>query len=174
MKVRDKLLSTASGLFHRQGYNATGINQIIDEAGIAKGSFYYHFKSKEELCMAFLNARHEYWLDRLKQFVGYDQTKQSVVLAFDFLLKMNEEEHFRGCSFLNILSEIDDSQPEVLKIIQNHKSNLREYLLTLLEKPELAHHVYLIFEGALIESQLFKNQWPVMEGRKIVESLISE
>lgn len=46
---RDELIEIASKLFYQQGYQATGIKQIIDEAGIAKGTFYSHFKSKEEL-----------------------------------------------------------------------------------------------------------------------------
>jgi len=44
--VRDKIVSVAGRLFYEQGYNNTGINQVIDEAGIAKASLYNHFNSK--------------------------------------------------------------------------------------------------------------------------------
>jgi len=175
LKVRDKILSTATELFQSQGYNSTGINQIIDEARIAKGSFYYNFKSKEELCVTFLSNRHEYWMEKLKQYIKRDATSQKPVLtAFDFLFIMNKKEKFRGCSFLNILSEISSDNMTILTVIQGHKRDLRNYLSALLDKQQLSDHVYLLFEGALIESQLFKNQWPVEKAKKIVESLINE
>lgn len=43
------ILETAAQPFYRQGYQATSINQIIAEAGVAKGSFYAHFPSKDDL-----------------------------------------------------------------------------------------------------------------------------
>lgn len=50
--TREKILKTASSLFQKQGYNATGLNQIIKESGAPKGSLYYHFPNgKEELAL---------------------------------------------------------------------------------------------------------------------------
>ena len=54
---RDELVGIASDLFYEQGYGATGVKQIIDTAGIAKGTFYSHFTSKEELGLAWLKKR---------------------------------------------------------------------------------------------------------------------
>ena len=45
-EVRNRIIETASDLFYRNGYNSTGINQIIAEAGIAKATLYNHFKSE--------------------------------------------------------------------------------------------------------------------------------
>ena len=51
---RERLLDTASKLFHNQGYNNTGINQIISESKVSKSQLLCLFlKSKEGLCMAF-------------------------------------------------------------------------------------------------------------------------
>ncbi|MBL4643684.1 MAG: TetR/AcrR family transcriptional regulator, partial [Flavobacteriaceae bacterium] len=41
--VKDRIIETASDLFYNAGYNQTGINQIIAEAGVAKASMYQHF-----------------------------------------------------------------------------------------------------------------------------------
>jgi AcrR family transcriptional regulator len=173
MSPKERILETAFLLFHRQGYNSTGINQIISESKVAKASFYQHFKSKNELCVAFLNKRHDYWFDQLKKSVLKCKTNTSTILsAFDFLVHMNETENFRGCSFLNILSEIQPDDVEILGAIQSHKEGLRCYFKNFLNDT-LSDHVYLLFESAIIESQLFRNQWPVIKAKSIVKSLIS-
>ncbi|MBL7881826.1 MAG: helix-turn-helix transcriptional regulator, partial [Chryseobacterium gambrini] len=51
---KERIIETTFELFAKQGYNSTGINQIIAEAKVAKASFYQYFKSKEELCVEFL------------------------------------------------------------------------------------------------------------------------
>lgn len=65
---RERLLEAATILFHRQGYNNTGVNQIITESKVSKASFYDHFKSKDELCIAFLEKRYEYWASQWELF----------------------------------------------------------------------------------------------------------
>jgi hypothetical protein len=57
----------------KAGYNSTGINQIIADAGVAKASFYLHFKSKEDLCVEFLNVRHQYWFSELNTFLSKEK-----------------------------------------------------------------------------------------------------
>jgi AcrR family transcriptional regulator len=47
--VRERVLDAAVDLFARQGYDATSVNQVIAQAGVAKGGFYHHFASKEAL-----------------------------------------------------------------------------------------------------------------------------
>lgn len=53
---RERLIQTAAALVHQQGWTATGINQILSDAGIPKGSFYYYFRSKEALGSAILKS----------------------------------------------------------------------------------------------------------------------
>lgn len=53
MNTRDKILATAAFLFQKNGYHATGLNEIIKESGTPKGSLYYYFPNgKEELLAA--------------------------------------------------------------------------------------------------------------------------
>jgi AcrR family transcriptional regulator len=53
-QTRARLVRAASGLFARQGVDNTRINEITDEADVGFGSFYNHFKSKEEIVEAVL------------------------------------------------------------------------------------------------------------------------
>ncbi len=47
--VRERILAAAVDLFAEQGYDATSVAQVIARAGVAKGGFYHHFASKQEL-----------------------------------------------------------------------------------------------------------------------------
>jgi len=46
---KNEILDVAQNLFYTQGFDKTSINQIINQIGIAKGTFYHYFKSKYEL-----------------------------------------------------------------------------------------------------------------------------
>ena len=53
--TRERILEAAEHQFHRHGYHATGLDRIIADAGVTKGNFYYHFKSKDELLLVMLD-----------------------------------------------------------------------------------------------------------------------
>lgn len=171
-RPKERILETASLLFHKQGYNSTGINQIIEEAEVAKASLYQHFKSKEELCVGFLNWRHTYWFKELLEFSANKiSVREKIIAAFDFLIYMNAKENFRGCSFLNILSEIQPDNQEILEVIQAHKSDLRDYFLQLLGDKETSELIYMLFESSIIESQLFRSNELIERAKKIIQTL---
>ena len=54
MIAKDRILEAATELFYRRGVNATGIDLIISEAGIAKATLYNNFESKEVLVAKYL------------------------------------------------------------------------------------------------------------------------
>lgn len=170
---KERILETASILFHQQGFNSTGINQVIAEAKVAKASFYQHYKSKDELCVAYLNARHDYWFSAFQAYLSKSKgAKNRVVAAFDFLIHMNEKENFRGCAFLNILSEIAKEQEAILAVIQSHKRDLSTHFEKELGDELLSAHIYLLFESAIVESQLFKSNAAILKLKKIINTLI--
>lgn len=170
---KERIMDVTFGLFANQGYNSTGINQIISEAKVAKASFYQHFKSKEDLCVAFLNARHTYWFGELNNFINDKKgVKSKVLSSFDFLIHMNSKENFRGCSFLNILSEIPVDNIKILTVIQEHKKELRNFFSDLIKDNSVSDHAYMLFESSIIETQMFKSNELIEKSKKIVSSLI--
>jgi len=55
---RSKILSSGLAVFHKHGFHGSGIQEILDHAGVPKGSFCNHFKSKAALCLEVLDC---YW-----------------------------------------------------------------------------------------------------------------
>jgi AcrR family transcriptional regulator len=181
---RDELIEIASSLFYKQGYGATGIKQIIDTAGIAKGTFYSHFESKEEVGLAWLRTRHTAWNAWLNAEQEKSKTPKGQILAlFDFLEDWMMESEFRGCAFLNSLGELPNPDNPMRKEIVAHKSGLHEAIQGLATQHFSAKSrtfgnqkgtaIFLLFEGALVETQNFRNPWPIKAARKEVMSLLS-
>src|SRR5437899_2775144 len=54
---RERILQSARSLFYEVGYQATSVDDILKQCGVAKSNFYYHFRSKEELAFAVLEAQ---------------------------------------------------------------------------------------------------------------------
>src|ERR1700720_283957 len=60
--LREKILETASDLFYRLGVRAVGVALVVEKAGVAKTSLYRHFRTKDDLIVAFLQRMdEEFW-----------------------------------------------------------------------------------------------------------------
>ncbi len=55
--TRDRIVEAADRLFYRQGYEHTSFSDIADAVQISRGNFYHHFKTKDEILDAVINAR---------------------------------------------------------------------------------------------------------------------
>lgn len=181
--VRQQILDTAARLFYEQGYNNTGINQIIAEAGIAKASLYQHFASKEELCMAYLEHQATHWLQAMTTFLqGAAPGAGKVERLFDFLEHWLMEVAFRGCTFQNIVSEVTPAEKRIFGEAQRIKHMLRLFLQRIVardpdapdpEEQRLGDQLTILFEGAMIESQIAQELWPVRTARELALQLAS-
>lgn len=61
---RNEILDTAEILFSERGYANCSVNEILNRIGIAKGTFYYYFKSKEELLDAIIKRGADVMISR--------------------------------------------------------------------------------------------------------------
>jgi len=166
---KGRVLKAATLLFHQHGYNSTGINAIIEEAKVAKASFYDHYKTKEDLGVEYLKARHNYWFMGLRELVEKKRTvKERIIAAFTYIIVMNDKEGFRGCAFLNMLSELPEPKGKIYDVIHQHKLELQEFFKALVNDNGRAFMLYMLFEAGLTESQVYQNSDCV---NKIIELL---
>jgi AcrR family transcriptional regulator len=172
-----RILRTAARLFYQQGYHATGVNQIIAEAGVAKATFYAHYPSKESLGAAWLTQQHEAWSSWLNERVSsIADPRQRLATLFDLLEVWLRNNDFRGCPFHNTNAEQPNPPAAIRAIIQQHLAFLRDYLGGLVrsalpgrieaDRHALAAHV--LFCGAMVEAQSFHDPWPVRAAAQTV------
>lgn len=67
---RWQLIQAATELFSEQGYEKTSVNDIIQKIGVAKGTFYHYFKSKEEIADAVIQAQIEESIPLFQEIAG--------------------------------------------------------------------------------------------------------
>lgn len=128
--ARQRILQAAHDLFYREGIRATGIDKVIACAGVTKVTFYRHFPSKHDLILAFLELRHHEWMAWFKDSIQrHGGDLKAIVSAMKEWFHMPT---FRGCAFLNSVSEIGGELPEVLVLTQQHKDELVEFIAGLL------------------------------------------
>jgi AcrR family transcriptional regulator len=184
-KLHEHIISSAGDLFYSQGYNSTGVNEIITKCDIAKATLYSHFKSKEDICVAYLNQRHSAFMGRLRSYVDErNESKTRLLAIFDLLRDMYLEENFQGCWGLKTLGELSPDQTTILSVIQRQKKELLLYLgeivgdtisnLSKAETEKISGGLYLLYESAVTESHLFKNDWPIFMAKSIAPSLFKD
>ena len=153
---RERILDTAYDLFSRHGTRGVGVDRIIAEAGTAKMTLYRNFASKDELIMAFLEAREQRWtygwvkaeLERRT-----DDPRERLLAIFDVFGEWFATPEFEGCSFINVMIEGDE--PGRAASIE-HLANIREFLKG------------LAAEAGIDDVDGFARQWHILMKGSIV------
>ncbi|MCI9888023.1 TetR/AcrR family transcriptional regulator [Micrococcales bacterium 31B] len=160
---------------------ATGIDAITAEAGVAKMSLYNNFSSKDELISAYIEARHEEWLDLYRDRAEATSTPSERVLAvFDAYADhaSHEYEHgFRGCGLLNAAAELPVGSAG-RDAVRRHKEQVEQILLDALveagatDPAGTAEHFSFLLEGAMCRAGLEGSPARVLAARRLAASLL--
>ena len=173
--VYNDVIKTASRLFYKQGYNATGINQIIDEGKISKAAMYANFSTKEDILKAYLEKTGVETNQALRDVADKHKSPRDKALAiFDFLRLLMQQKDYYGCNFLNIVSEIPVENDRIRAVIKAQKDGIRDLfkeILTPAKKERLADELYLRFEAALIGQKVHVDTWPVEKAKAMAAKL---
>lgn len=173
--ARDAIINTASRLFYKQGYSNTGINQIIEEAGVAKSTLYQRFRSKEDLLLAYLEHTGSSTTRSLTHAAESATTPKEKLLAiFNYLEELTASPDFYGCHFLNMVYELPEGEERARQQIKKQKDAVRD-LFAIILKPihqeHLADEIYTLFEGALIAHKIHHNTWPITSAKNAISRL---
>lgn len=166
--VREKLVQAGLDQFHRAGFNGSSVEDITDTAGVPKGSFYNHFKSKEDLAVEVVEQyvkEYETLLATLR-----DTAVPPVKRLKRYFTAMSEtfleSGHKRGCLLGNFSSEMaDHSEPVRLRLETAFDEWIKLIAIVVKEaqeagevdskvKPDqLAGVLLSAFEGALLRAR---------------------
>ena len=159
--ARERILDTAYELFSRHGTRAVGVDRIIAECGIAKMTLYRNFASKDALILAFLECRDERWTREWLQAEALRRgasPAERLLAIFDTFDGWFARDDFEGCSFINVMLEIDDCDDPVRQATVRHLADIRTFVAGLAE------------EAGIADPDAFARQWHILMKGSIVSA----
>jgi AcrR family transcriptional regulator len=184
--TRQRIIETAWDLFYRQGYNATGISQIIDNAGITRPTLYNYFDSKEALCVAYIEERNRQEHTGLQSMVDdINDPKKKFVGIMKAVRERMIATHLRGCGFMNIATEIPDPDSPIRKAAQSFNDALMQLIANTVREVKagdpalkglnvnrVAQTYMVILSGGIVAAAEYNDPWPLDRAVDQVKALI--
>lgn len=162
---KTKLLDAMIRVVRAKGYNATRVEDVCEIAGLTKGSFFHHFKSKDELALAaigywnqaaraFAQASYHDHEDPLDRLLGYVDFRKSLLKG---------ALHDYTCFVGTIISEAYATHPELRAACERdlsaHAEKLEPYIVEAMQRyrvsanwtaQSLALHIQIVVQGAFV------------------------
>ncbi len=184
--ARQRLLDAAAECFYAHGVNGTGIDTITAAAGVAKMSLYNNFASKDELVLAYLQARHQEWLDLYRRrLAAASGARGRIAAVFDAYIDHAESAYvhgFRGCGLLNAAAELPAGAPG-REVVRQHKEEVAALLAShVSELPGLpgerasclADQLAFLLEGSMVRAGLEGNARLLHHARDLALRIVDE
>lgn len=179
--ARDRILDVANQLFYQNGIRAVGVDTIIAQSGVAKMTFYKHFKSKDLLVLEFLKRRDEQWRAWFESAVCRlaPNAEDRPLAIFDALEERFSRKDFRGCAFINTMVEMADGDHIAHQAADEHKQNVQRMVRSFLsgaginKSAELAKVLSLLMDGAIVTAVRERKPDAAKTAKRIALSLLS-
>jgi len=170
---RLSILQKGARIIHKKGYNHTGIKEILDEAGVPKGSFYHFFKSKEDFGLNLLDYYSGFFVKKAEDLLHKTDSpplQRLKIFFHDFRCFFEDNACELGCPIGNLAQEMGDLNPafrEKLEDIFRMMVSPIEKLLTEaqqrgelsrdMDTRETADFIINCWEGAILRMKVQKN-----------------
>lgn len=160
--VRERILECASSLFYRQGVRAVGVDLVVEQAGVAKTSLYRHFRTKDDLVVAFLEREDvDFWAtwDEVAARHANDPADE-LAAHMRWIGARLSRSNYRGCPQINVSAEFPEQDHPARQVARAHMQGLRSRLgaiarrLDVARPDELAAQLALLVNGAFVSSEL--------------------
>ena len=182
-RSRVALVDTAALLFRRQGYAATGVNQILEIAGVKAGSLYHHFPSgKQELAAAVVDGVGSAIERRLRELLDSGSPVSDIVDGWiDLMAAGLAGDQRDGCPIEPIATESVNASEQVREASARAfggwclavADRLRADGWPEADADQTALAVIALIEGALILSRIAGDADALNAAKAAVRTLIS-
>ena len=164
--TREHIVEEADRLFYQQGYEHTSFADIAQAVRISRGNFYYHFKTKDEILDAVINARLASTRKMLEQWEIDGAQPADRIRSFIHLLIANRADIKRyGCPVGTLCGELakldHPSQGEASKLFTLFRTWLRRQFALLGREADadaLAMHLLARSQGVATLASAFRDE----------------
>jgi len=174
--TREEIIRKGAELIHAQGFNATGLQQILQTAGIPKGSFYFYFKSKEAFGLEIINYFNAIISAIFTRYLSEKKIpplKRLEKLFEFFEAAFKKSGYALGCPIGNLSLELADTNDRLrLHLVGVIEALIAQIELCLqdakreksipasLNTADTAHFIFHGFEGAVLHMKVVKSVKP--------------
>ncbi|MFC0554163.1 TetR/AcrR family transcriptional regulator [Planotetraspora thailandica] len=160
--VRERIIEAATDLFYAQGIRAVSADKIIARVGITKVTFYRHFRTKDDLVVAYLERRAQW--ERSAVGGARKAAAGNVLEVFRLIAEGIGAEScspgFRGCPFINAAAEYADAEHPVRRAVDAHRRWFRDAFEEMLRESgvtdvsSVADQLVMLRDGAMVGGYL--------------------
>lgn len=177
--TRREIIRIGTSQISRHGFSATGIDAVLKEAGIPKGSFYHYFKSKEEFGLAVIDHFAEGFELRLEAFLDDDEVAPlNRIRNFleTGLARVSQNQCSRGCLIGNLGQEMADRNDRFRARLDEVFTSWKERFAACLAEAQqrgelspdqdaevLAGFILSGWEGAILRAKVMKSTRPMQD-----------
>lgn len=158
LPTRDRILQAAGKLFQRDGIRAVSVDAIAEQTGVTKRTLYYHFRSKDDLIAAHLEARDQPNIALFKRWFeeAEGSVAEKVADIFRRLARSARNGKWKGCGFLRTSIELVNLPGHpALVVARAHKKRVEDWLATIFAEAgagadalPLARQIMLLLDGS--------------------------
>lgn len=176
-ETREALLHAGMRLLTEQGFLSTGIDAVLREVGVPKGSFYHYFASKEAFGRAVLERYDGYFAAKLERWLG-DASRPPLARLEDFVADaragMARHAFRRGCLVGNLGQEVtqlpEGFREQLESVLCAWQARLAACLraaqqdgslAATVDCDELAAFFWIGWEGAVLRARLVQSDAPL-------------
>jgi TetR/AcrR family transcriptional repressor of nem operon len=182
--TKNRILQVGAEIIHLKGFNHTGIKEILDAAGVPKGSFYNHFRSKEDFGLQII----DYFVSYFSLITNGIITDPSLSplekigkILEQFTSFFESKDYAYGCPIGNLSQEMGDLSPAFREKLKGAIDSIADMYSDLLRKAQAAEEIsgsldvkdtgYFIvssWHGALIRMKVEKSSESLENHRKFI------
>jgi TetR/AcrR family transcriptional repressor of nem operon len=168
--AKEKLVDAARQLMLSKGYAATTVDEICEEAGLSKGSFYHFFSTKEEIGLAALESFHQRGQKRLSEgpFTSVVDPVERVFSFIDHTESVSKDLWSEGCLLGTFAVDLAETNPAIRKrvseLFDKSIGNMAKVFEPIASKKkngptaqELAEHFISLLEGAIVLGKAYND-----------------
>lgn len=180
-QTRDRIIAAATRLFYGEGIRAVSVDAVAEKAGITKKTLYYHFRSKDELITAYLEARDQPTLALYARWFAETEgpVHDKVRGLFLKFARSTNTPKWKGCGFLRTTAELANMPGHpALKTGAMHKKRFEAWLTDALtnegvdDAPLIARKLIVLLDGAASVMLVHRDPAYVEAAGEVAASLI--
>lgn len=178
---RERLLLALDQLTAENTVLDVGINSLLERSGVAKASLYANFASKDELIVAWLEARQDTWFgffeSHIERHAPGAAPDKVLDAAFDFLDVWFAREDFSGCPFIATFLQLKDANHPAAVAAKKYATRLHQFFVTqvaALQRPDAPHAasaLFSLFIGAVVTRQMSVGGQPALAARHAARAI---